>query len=407
MLAAVCSAGRDNFTVGLIDCSKSAYEGYTLLTPDRSNDAFLLDVHGREVHSWNNGPYPSRRGAYLGPDGSLYSSGGVNNPAQAGGGVTGALYIQDWDGNLTWQFEYATIDYTLHHDLEVMPNGNILAFAWVANSAADMVAVGRDPNNVPSGGLWGERIIELQPTGPTTADIVWQWNLTDHLVQDFDAAKPNFGVISDNPQRFDVNLGGSGNSSDWVHFNAIDYNVELDQIVVNSPFMSEFWVIDHSTTTAEAATSSGGNSGMGGDLLYRWGNPGNYDTPGDRMLFNQHDIQWIDPGNPALETSLSSTIRMYLHQPSSNSCRRTSMQMVTTCERQELPTNRLLPYGLDRRGYRRRSSVELIDYRTATRCLFTVRMESSVNLRRTTSRCGSISVRFRLPERAPRATHLF
>jgi len=35
-------------------------------------------------------------------------------------------------------------------------------------------------------------------------------------------------------------------------------------------------VIDHSTTTAQAAGHSGGTYGKGGDLLYRWGNPNAY-----------------------------------------------------------------------------------------------------------------------------------
>jgi hypothetical protein len=40
--------------------------------------------------------------------------------------------------------------------------------------------------------------------------------------------------------------------------------------------------------------------GRSGDLLYRWGNPANYDcgTAEDQMLFHQHDVQWIKPGLP-------------------------------------------------------------------------------------------------------------
>ena len=48
------------------------------------------------------------------------------------------------------------------------------------------------------------------------------------------------------------------------------------------------------------AADPGGNSGKGGDLLYRWGNPEVYraGTPADRQLFAQHDAQWIDDGLP-------------------------------------------------------------------------------------------------------------
>ncbi len=87
---------------------------------------------------------------------------------------------------------------------------------------------------------------------------------------------------------------------DWLHVNGIDYHPKLDQIVLSVHHFSEIWIIDHSTTTAEAAGHRGGRSGKGGDLLYRWGNPVTYrmGTFRDQRLFAQHDARWIEPGQP-------------------------------------------------------------------------------------------------------------
>lgn len=83
-----------------------------------------------------------------------------------------------------------------------------------------------------------------------------------------------------------------------MHSNAIDYHPELDLIVISVRRFSEAWVIDHSTTSAEAATSKGGRHGKGGDLLYRWGNPRAHKAADEQKLFVQHHVQWIPSGSP-------------------------------------------------------------------------------------------------------------
>jgi hypothetical protein len=146
-----------------------------------------------------------------------------------------------------------------------------------------------------------DHIIEVEPTGPTSGNIVWEWHIWDHLIQDYDSSKTNYGSVADHPELVDINYGELNSLiSDWLHSNSIDYNEEFDQILLSVRNFNEIWVIDHSTTTAEAASHTGGYGGKGGDLLYRWGNPETYraGTTDDEKLFSQHDATWIKSGCP-------------------------------------------------------------------------------------------------------------
>ena len=156
--------------------------------------------------------------------------------------------------------------------------------------------------------------------------MVWEWHIWDHMIQDYDSTKSNYGIPSKHPELMNINVGEplpepitqeklnelraknnavtnstpDNGGADVFHLNAIDYNETLDQIVLSSPGHDEIYIIDHGTSIKEAGDHQGGRWGRGGDFLYRWGNPKNYGN-GDstnHLLGGQHDIKWIPENYP-------------------------------------------------------------------------------------------------------------
>ena len=174
---------------------------------------------------------------------------------------------------MVWPFFRATAPCLTHHGVEIMPNGNILMLSWDFRTRAQAIAQGRDPALTSGPNFVPDSVVEIRPD-PLGGTVVWEWHTWDHLVQDFDATKANYGVVADNPGLIDINFPAKiPNQGDWNHLNSVDYNADLDQILVSTPEQKEVWIIDHGTTTAEAAGHTGGKQGRGGDLLYRWGTP--------------------------------------------------------------------------------------------------------------------------------------
>ena len=279
-------------TVGLFQNDSLAVNGYTLFSPNLTT--YLIDNCGRVVNTWQSN-YQAGSSVYLLEDGNLMRTARISGSFN-GGGIGGRLELYSWEGDLLWSYEYANELVHQHHDIEPLPNGNFLVLAWEKRTAQEAEDAGRDPS-LTNNSVWPEQIVEIELVGDDDINIVWEWHLWDHLVQDFDPTKENYGVVSDHPELVDVNFEADG-SADWIHANAVAYNPELDQIAISSRVFDEIWVIDHSTTTDEAASHSGGNSGKGGDLLYRYGNPMSYDRGdnSDRKLFGQHDVKWVPAG---------------------------------------------------------------------------------------------------------------
>ena len=274
--------------------------GYVLIEPGFRKPMFLVNNEKEIVAIVENDYFSYTQ--FL-PDGSrLASSNMYSEVFRKGGGHRGCVEEYGADGSLNWRLALATDNYIHHHDVYKLENGNVLAVVWERVPADLAVQLGRNPEHVAENGdFWFDGIVEVNPS---TAEIVWEWSARHHLIQDFDRGKANYGVVADHPERLDINTirfnrdGGVG--VDWTHVNALDYNAELDQIIFSSNYMSEVYIIDHSTTPFESQGHSGGRYGKGGDFLYRWGNPERYDrgTEDDRTLFNQHDVQWINAGLP-------------------------------------------------------------------------------------------------------------
>lgn len=314
-------------TVGVLyrdDCKTQL--GYNLLVVGR--EQYLLDSDGRVVHEWH-----SKRlsfAAYLLPNGNLLRDGSekVVAPLFLEGGAAGYIECVTWENELVWSFARSPYtEYLTHHDIEPLPNGNVLILTWQRKSKEQAIAAGRRPELIPNGEVWNQLVEEIKPDGKGGASVVWKWSLWDHLIQDFDESKANFGIVKDHHELFDINFcppGGKaasrnrtlldpklGTSSatfpsyskkkaltgerDFVHCNSVSYDLKRDQIILSMNIPCEVIIIDHSTTTEEASGHIAGLYKKGGDILWRYGNPQTYRHGShlDQTLFMQHSVQFL------------------------------------------------------------------------------------------------------------------
>ena len=291
-------------TVGLMVNTSKAMEGYTLFAPKQNKMTYLINNEGRIIKQWTSA-YSPGQSVYLLENGHLLHTCMISATAMnTGGGEGGRVEEFDWDGKLLWSYDLNTTTQLQHHDVKMLPNGNVLMLVVEKKTYAECVAAGFDmskfqPDVATQQMLLPECLIEIKPdyVKGSGGTVVWEWHTWDHLIQDFDATKSNYGVVANHPELMDC-IGGP---LFWNHGNGIDYNPGFDQIAISNRNFSEVWIIDHSTSSAEAATHSGGKRGKGGDILYRWGNPALYGVPktlATEKYWQQHDTEWIKSDCP-------------------------------------------------------------------------------------------------------------
>jgi len=272
---------EEGVSEGVIIKEKGVSEGYVLISANGMKATYLINNDGFVVHHWNHQDVTGMS-AYLLPSGNL-----VRSVRKSTGEVGDTLQVLSWDGEMIWEYVTDQAVQRIHHDIEPLPNGNILAIVWERIPMEEYVAAGRDPDTVPNDVLWLDTVHEIKPIGKTKGEVVWSWSPWNHLIQNFDEKRANYGDPAEYPNRIDLNqlreeTGRFNKLADWLHINAVSYNPERDEIMLSSQAMSEVWVVSRKT----------------GKLIYRCGNPRRYGKGAekDRVLFNQHDSNTIGSG---------------------------------------------------------------------------------------------------------------
>lgn len=295
-----------------------AYEGYTMFAVNRIT--YLIDMEGRVVKMWPIGWNPK-----------LLENGNLLSLDRSPEGIF-LIREVDWDGNIVWEYQDRD-GYKIHHDWIRIFNRKLGEYTtmFIANRDVTPEECAAAGCGLIKTALLSDVIIEVDMDGR----VIWKWSFMDHVVQDADPLKPNYvDDAADYPERINLYLNGQFPGGDWLHCNSVDYNEELDQVVVNS-VKGEFYVIDHGGTfipgdpegSIELAAS------RTGDFLYRFGDPARYDrgepptilddwtksTTGHKQIGGSHDIRWIKPGLPGEGNFLVFNNGQYLFERTSQS----------------------------------------------------------------------------------------
>mmetsp|Transcript_25606 Transcript_25606/g.64548 ORF Transcript_25606/g.64548 Transcript_25606/m.64548 type:complete len:494 (+) Transcript_25606:98-1579(+) len=315
----------DKCSVGVVVRDDNRVQpGYTLISAGR--ETYLIDEAGRVVHEWRSTSQVSV--AYLLPNGHLLRDGSDDDGAHMTGlgGDAGCIEEVTWENEVVWRFSKMPADTHLtHHDLEPMPNGNVLALCWRRVPSGDVP--GRKPDLMPDGEVWDNIVIEIQPNGMGGADEVWRWSFFDHLLQVHRTEGTPGSTPRDNPHLMHVNFcpqgglhgvrnrntlfpdckkrcrnmrhtattayedtPGKTGEKDWLHCNSVSYCPSRNHILININVLSEMVIIDKGAP----------DDGMFQGFRWRWGNPASYDcgTRVDQKLFAPHYANFIEEGLP-------------------------------------------------------------------------------------------------------------
>lgn len=139
---------------------------------------------------------------------------------------------------------------TLHHDLGVLPNGNIVALAGQSQEVL--------LENGETKALRGDLVVELQLDG----QIVWEWNSFDYL----------------DPSTFQT---PANDANDWTHGNNVQHLPATDEVLVGFRNLNLLLTIDRET----------------GEITRRIGENGDYTLTSGQWFYGQHHSTLTENGS--------------------------------------------------------------------------------------------------------------
>lgn len=325
----------------IVHDDEKAFNGYTLYTPEGGNYTYLINMEGEIVHTW-----PPLGNPTLLKNGTIFGIYGDRHDY-------GDLVIMDWSGNVTHRWEApqelvcsdGVHPTAFHHDWKVIEGSPHVPAG--EKSILAVARVGRLPQEVEAGGFEASTggfgaIAKIDPvTGETIkyadtdallefdmdGNLVWVWEFWDHMFQTQTPDTSHYYPLSKeddqavNPDPFDrmyfKKLFATSIGGDSTHTNAIDFNAERMEVLMNPVHKAGFFVFKFNTTTEEAR-------GEKGDFVYRWGDPSMYDIHAvpsgvatylkvskrtgasevtdygkhDSMIGGSHNVHWIPEGLP-------------------------------------------------------------------------------------------------------------
>lgn len=213
-----------------------AYDGYTFYSLGSSLKAYLIDMSGNVVHTWDNTDFIAEPL----PNGNLLLQ--KNNEVRE----------VDWDGNIVWR--WSDPDCFMHHDSQRLENGNTLV---LCHNAIDIPWIS-------SKTLVDDYIVEVDPQG----NVVFRWDTWEHFSEfEFDGLAE---LIIDN------------DGLDWAHTNSIqslptnnlnDPRFAEGNILVSQRQTNIVFIIDKQTK----------------DVVWKIG-------PNDNLSIGQHQARMIEQG---------------------------------------------------------------------------------------------------------------